>query len=344
VKLLPVAFVLALVLAVGAVAVAYADDNDDRPAEKKIDKAPGGKAISLDRVSALVDDAVILESEVVARAAPLLAESEQPADVQAKVQHWRQTFRKTLDQMIEEQLVLGAAREAKLDVAEDEVQKALDDVKRQNKLTDKQLEAALAAQGTTVPQYKREVRKQMLRLRAINVLVRPRVQVTEDEVKAKYEKLSGQSAVVTEIHIRHILLPLPDKPQPADLETARRKAGDVVARVRGGEDFAGLAKQLSADAQSKGAGGDLGWYKRGELPTEWEEILFAMEPNEVRGPVQGPRGLHVFQLLESKKESVRPYGEVKDQLKEQLFQDEMEKQTKVWLQELRKKAHVEVKM
>ena len=88
----------------------------------------------------------------------------------------------------------------------------------------------------------------------------------------------------------------------------------------------------------------LRWYKRGELPTEWEEIVFAMEPNETRGPVQGPRGLHVFQLVENKTETVRPFAEVKDSLREQLYQEEMEKQTKVWLQELRKKAHIDVKL
>jgi parvulin-like peptidyl-prolyl isomerase len=334
---------LGLALA-AAPAPAHADDNDDRPKEKKVDKAAGAQALSLERVSAVVDDTVILESEVVQRAAPLLAEGEQPSDPQAKVQLWRTTLRKALDQMVEEQLILDAAREAKLEVADDEVQKALEEVKRQNKLTDKQLETALASQGTTMSQYKKDVRRQILRLRALNVLVRPRVQVSEDQVKAKYEKLSGQSAVVTEVHIRHILLALPEHPQPADTETVRRKAGDLVARVRGGEDFVGLAKELSSDAQSKTGGGDLGWYKRGELPTEWEEILFAMEAGEVRGPVQGPRGLHIFQLVENKKESVRPYAEVKDNLREQLFQEEMEKQTKVWLQELRKKAHVEVKL
>jgi parvulin-like peptidyl-prolyl isomerase len=117
-----------------------------------------------------------------------------------------------------------------------------------------------------------------------------------------------------------------------------------VDRARGGEDFSVLAKEQSQDATTKASGGDLGWYKRGELPTDWEEIVFAMDTGEVRGPVQGPRGLHVFQLVENKKDAVRPFAEVKETLREQLFQEEMEKQTKVWLQELRKKSHVEVKM
>jgi parvulin-like peptidyl-prolyl isomerase len=127
-------------------------------------------------------------------------------------------------------------------------------------------------------------------------------------------------------------------------EEARRRAGDLISRVRGGEDFAALAKTASDDQATKAAGGDLGWYKRGELPTEWEEVLFGMNEGEVRGPIKGPRGLHVFQVQELKKEATRPFDEVKEQLREQLFTEEMEKQTKVWLEELRRKAHVEVKL
>jgi parvulin-like peptidyl-prolyl isomerase len=309
------------------------------------DPEKAGEKVTLERIVAVVDDTVILDSEVAQRAMPLLAQSgTSAADPDARAQAWRQTYHTALDQLVEEQLIIQAAAEAKLEVNEDEVQKALDQVKTQNRLTDSQLQAALATQGTTLGQYRRDIRRQILRLRAINVLVRPRVQVSDNDLKAKYAKLSGQSAVVTEIHLRHILLALPERPQPADLETARRAAGEIVARARAGEDFQVLAKQSSQDSASKGSGGDLGWYKRGELPTEWEEILFAMDPGEVRGPVHGPRGLHVFQVVENKKETVKPFAEVKDQLRDQLFQEEMEKQTKVWLQELRKKAHVDIKI
>jgi parvulin-like peptidyl-prolyl isomerase len=128
------------------------------------------------------------------------------------------------------------------------------------------------------------------------------------------------------------------------VDAARRRAGELVDRARGGEDFATLARETSQDQATRAEGGDLGWYKRGELPTDWEEIVFAMDTGETRGPVQGPRGLHVFQLVDNKKDTVRPFDEVKETLREQLFQEDMEKQTKVWLQELRKKAHVEVKL
>ncbi len=312
---------------------------DDKPAAESTPASqPGPKdkpRVLVERVAAVVNDVVVLDSEVAQRATTMGEEDPQKS---------KSSVRQVLDQLVDEELILGAAAEAKLEVSDDEVQKALDEVKRQNHLTDKQLETALSQQGYTIREYKRDLKKQILRLRAVNVLVRPRVQVSDEDVKSRYEKLSGQSSTVTEVHIRHVLLGLSEKPSSDEMEGARRRAGEIVSRVRAGEEFGDLAKALSDDSTTKGSGGDLGWYKRGELPTEWEEILFAMSEGEVRGPIRGPRGLHVFQVIENKKETVRPFAEVKDQLKEQIFRDEMEKQTKVWLQELRKRAHIEIKI
>jgi parvulin-like peptidyl-prolyl isomerase len=344
----------ALLLIVGSAAMVLADEKTDKPVEKqdkdKKNPAPGGAGavvhgVVVERVAAIVNDTIVLESEVAQRAAPMLNEAEAPPDPRLKQQQMRTVMRQATDQMIDEELILQAANEAKLEVSDEETTRALEEVKRQNKVTDEQFKQALSQQGYTISDYKRDVRKQILRLRAVNVLVRPRVQVSDADVKAHYEKMAGQSSNVTEVHFRHILIALPDKPSASEMDAARKKAGDLVSRAREGEDFAELVRANSEDAATKATGGDLGWFKRGGgLPTEWEEILFQMQPNEVRGPVRGPRGLHVFQVIDNKKEAVRPFNEVKEQLREQIFNEELEKQTKVWLEELHKRAHVEVKL
>jgi parvulin-like peptidyl-prolyl isomerase len=287
---------------------------------------------------------VILESEVGQRAAPSMGELEKIEDQRQRQRQWQSIMRGALDEMVNEELILQAAEEAKLEVTDDEVDKAMNEVKRTNKLTDKQLEQALAAQGYTVAEYRKDVRKQILRLRAQNVLVRPRVAVTDDEVRSHYDKLSGESAAVVEIRLRHVLIDLEEDAPDEVRKEARRKAGDIVARARGGEDFARLAAAYSTDLETKDKAGDMGWFKRGELPDEWEEVLFRMQAGEIRGPIRGPRGLHVFQVADTKKETVRGFEEVKEDLREQLYNEELQKQTKLWLDELRKKAHVEVKI
>lgn len=224
----------------------------------------------VDRIVAVVNDEVILESELVQRARtdPQAADIDEIADPREHQRRFRSLLRSTLQGMVDDELVLQAAKEAKLEVTDAEVTRAVEEVKRTNKLNDEQFEQALAQQGYTLEQYRKDVRKQVLRLRAVNVLVRPRVTVTEDEIKDRYEKMLGGSSAVTSVHLRHILVKLPPRPTPEEMDAARRKAGDIVSRAKAGEKFEDLARQFSDHEPTRDNGGALGWFERGSLPTE----------------------------------------------------------------------------
>jgi parvulin-like peptidyl-prolyl isomerase len=150
--------------------------------------------------------------------------------------------------------------------------------------------------------------------------------------------------VVSEVQLAHILIALPERPTDAELGAARAKAADIVTRARAGEDFAKLAAQYSDDTATKDTGGDLGWVQRGTLDPAWETRVFAMEANEVSGPATGPRGLEVFRVAEVKKSEIKPFDQLKDQLRGELQQRAMQKATQTWIEGLRKRAYVEVKL
>jgi peptidyl-prolyl cis-trans isomerase SurA len=302
------------------------------------------KATVVERVVAVVGDEVILESELYQHAAPALGEIDRTLDPAERAKQYKDILRKSLDELIDDELIIQAAGEAGLTVEDAEVDKAVAEVKKQNKLTDAQLADALRGQGYTVATYRKDVRRQILRLRAVNALVRPDVQVREDDLKERYAQETKKSGAVNEVHIAQILFALPANGSAADRDAARRRAGEIIERVRGGEDFTVLAKQLSEDDSSKDHGGDLGWFKRGELPTAWETELFAAEAGELRGPIDGPRGVAVFKVLESKRDAVKPYAEAKEALQREMYADEMEKQTKLWVESLRRKANIEIKL
>lgn len=304
---------------------------------------PGKKAI-IERVVAVVNDTVILESELEQRARTEAGDLEKIENPREKLNQWKALERRVLGDLVDEELVMQASVEAKVDVSDGEVDRALNEVKKQNKVDDNSFKAALAAQGYTLEAYRKDVRRQMVRMRTISLVVRPRVAVSDDDVKDHYDKVVGKSTSTVQVKVKHIMLALPPKPKPEQMDAARRLAGDLTARARAGEPFDKLAKQYSQDDATKNAGGDLGWLKRGELPTEWEEILFGMSAGEVRGPVRGAKGLHVFMVEEARQEDVRGFEEVKEQLRSQLTATELERQTKLWLEELRKKAHVELKL
>ena len=327
---------LVVLLAFGAVTEAAAQTTRKRLPKQTED----ARSFVIERVAAVVNDKVILESEVVRRARPMLMglEEEDPA---TRARTIRSVVRRTLEEMITEELMVIAADEAQLEVKTEEVDRSLDEVKRKNALTDAQFAAALKEQGYTLPQYREELERQIIRFRAVNTLVRPRVSVTDQDIRRRYESMAGQAQGTSAVHIAHILLRPTETVTPDQVNAL---AADVVARARAGESFDELAAAHSQDEGTRESGGDLGWFERGELPTEWENILFGMDEGEVRGPIRGPRGVHVFKVTEVRSDDTRPFEEAKAEIEEELYQEGLEKQAKVWVEELRKQAHVDIKL
>ena len=313
-----------------------------KPAPKKAVK-PGQRMV-VDKVVAIINDAVILHSELMRRVAPLTADLDEVADPRERKRRQDKLKSQVLEEMVNEELIVQAAGESKLEVSAKEVQSALEEIKKQNNLDDNQLAEALRMQGYTMSSYRSDVRRQILRMRATNMLVRPRVTVTDDDVRARYDAMSRRSAAVKRIKLRHILVGLPEKPTETQIAEAKRKATDLMDKVRAGADFARLAADHSDDEKTKFSGGELGWIERGSIDTEWEVIVFAMNKGEVRGPITGPSGLHVFQVTEVERNQQKPFAQMKEQLRNEIFRKEMERQTKLWLEELREKAHIQMKL
>jgi peptidyl-prolyl cis-trans isomerase SurA len=324
-----------------ALPVAHADD-----AKAKKPKSPNsGRKVVVERVVAIVNDAIILASELDARMVPVRQEAAEIADPKERDRRLAKQTVQTLDEMVNEELIVQAAEAGKVEVEASEVQAALDEIKTQNKLDDAGLAQVLAAQGYNISNYKQELRRQLLRLRATNQLVAPKVQVTEEDVRARYDALSRRSEAVSAVSLSHMLFRLPEHPTEQQLNDAKAKASKALARVKGGEDFAKVAAEVSEDDSTKGTGGTLGWFQRGSMANpEWEPIVFSMDKGDVRGPITGPQGLHVFQVVDVKKSELKPYAEMKEQLTRDLRRREMEKQTQTWIEELRKKAYIDIKL
>ena len=109
--------------------------------------------------------------------------------------------------------------------------------------------------------------------------------------------------------------------------------------IRGDQAFADVAKKYSADSNV-----ELGWFQRGSINAEWESVVFSMQKGETRGPVTGPRGLEVFHVSDVQAAALKPYADMKEQLQRELRRRELDKQTATWVEELRKKAYIDIKV
>ncbi|HEU0034757.1 MAG TPA: peptidylprolyl isomerase [Kofleriaceae bacterium] len=316
------------------------------PAQPAKPKSPNsGKKVVVERVVAIVNDSIILASELEARMIPVRNEAMQITDQKERERRLAKLTSQVLDEMVNEELIVQAAEAAKIEVESSEVQAALDEIKQQNNLDDAGLAQVLAGQGYTLSNYKTELRRQLLRLRAQNQLVAPKVNVTEEDVRARYDQMQRRSEAVSAVSLSHMLFKLPEHATEQQLAEAKAKATKAIERVKAGEEFAKVAGEVSEDDSTKATGGTLGWFQRGSMANpEWEPIVFAMEKGDVRGPIPGPQGLHVFTVTDVKKSELKPFADMKEQLMRDLRRREMEKQTQTWLEDLRKKAYIDIKL
>ena len=311
--------------------------------------AGGGAAVAprktyvVDRVVAVVNDAIILDSELRVRLVPYQEDVVGITDPKERARRLDKLRTQVLDDMINEELIVQAADEARIDVESKEVDDALREVKNQNKLDDAAFQQALAAQGYTLAAYRADIRRQLTRYKAMNQIVAPKVSVTDDEVRARYDQMQRRSEAVSAVRLSHIMFALPERPSEAEVTAAKDRAAAAIARVKAGEEFAKVATEVTDDTGTRPGGGELGWIERGSLDPQWEQTVFSMEQGEVRGPVSGPTGLHVFYVSEVKKTESKSFDELKEQIKGELRRREMERETTQWLAELRKKAYLDIK-
>lgn len=310
----------------------------------QLSAADVAQARIVERIAAVVNEEIILLSELRARMAPFMAQLQGISDPEARARRTAELQKQALDQMIADKLIKQQARKLKLKVSDKELEKAISEVMRRNNLTREQLKEALQREGKTLSAYKEQLlRPQLLRLKVLNIQVRSRIAISEDEIKAKYNENLRSLGVETKVRARHIFIALLDKDR-AQVATKRALAKRLVSELKQGADFAELARKYSDDSVTRGDGGDLGFFSRGTLPPTVEDVVFKMKKGEIRGPLRSSRGLHIIQVTDRKETSALPYKEVREQLRNTLYGEKMEKATQAWLREERKKAHVDVKI
>ncbi len=304
--------------------------------------SPAHAGTVIDGVAAVVNDEIVLLSEVNQAAIQTFNVDLSTPEGQRKYEEHRH---KVLDMLIERILIADKAKELKIEVTEDDVRNAMEQVQKQNNMSSEQFEEALKQQGfSTMEDYKKAMRKQLLQLKIINQEVRSRVSAGDDEVRSYYAQSVRQaSGDQMQVHLRQIFIAIPPGAATTAVEEKRRLANKIVAELRSGADFETMAKKYGDDAASK-AGGDLGTLQRGDLPTELRDPVASMDAGDLRGPIASDRGLHILQLVEKKNSEVRPFEEVKEELRRQIYDQNMEKAVANWTKELRRKAHIDLRM
>jgi peptidyl-prolyl cis-trans isomerase SurA len=244
----------------------------------------------IDRIVAVVEDDVILQSELNDAVAAI---QQQYASQPGQLPPIDVLRRQVLDRLILMKLQLQRADDQGVRVSDAEVDQAVQNVATQNKMTPDQLHAAVEQSGLSYSAFRQQLHDQLVVQKLHQNVVHDSVSVTNSEIDNLLNSPNYKSG---EVHLAHIQVSIPSGATAADIQTAQNKAEQALAAIKGGMNFKAAAIRFS-DAPDALDGGDLGWRRLDEVPPAFVDTINSLKPGEVSGILHGPTGFHILQLI-----------------------------------------------
>ncbi len=250
----------------------------------------------IDRIAAVVNEGVILQSELDRAIANIRAQyagsSTQlpPDDVLA---------RQVLERLVLTRLQVSRAQEGGIRVSDQETDQAIMAIAQQNGMTIDQLTAQLARDGVSMSDFRRSIHDEITIQRLKQSFAQGRIQVSEAEVNAALAQAQS-AAGGTQYHLAHILVAVPEGATPEQIATGQQKIDGIKALLDRGEmEFSAAAVRYS-DSPNALEGGDLGWRPESEVPPAFAELIKTLQPGQIVGPIRGSSGFQLIRLIETR--------------------------------------------
>lgn len=253
---------------------------------------PGAAAGIIDRIVAVVDEDVILASEL-ELAVSNVRNQYRGREEQLPPEHVLR--RQVLDRLVLMRLQVARAESTGIRIGDTELNQTIQGIAQRSGVSIEQMRAQIESQGLSFDDYRRSVREELQMRRLQQRVVQTRVVVSESEVD---QLLAQRSLDSTEFRLANLLVALPDGATPEQIATAEGKINGIRALLDRGEmDFRAAAIRFSDDRNAL-EGGDLGWREANSLPPRFAEIIRGLQPGQYTAPIRGPSGFQMVKLLE----------------------------------------------
>lgn len=250
----------------------------------------------VDEIVAVVNDDIIVRSELddeIRKIVTQLRQQGQRLPPQSDIE------RQVLGRLILKKLQLEAASRAGINVSEDIVAQAINNIARRNNLNLSEFRQTLEESGLSFRSFRKNIKEEITLQRLLEQEVRRRIRVTDQEVETYLARQASNLGDRSAYHLQHILIATPEAASPDQLERARQQAESIVQSLREGADFADMAITKS-DGRQALEGGDLGWRPADQLPTIFVDLVINMERGEISDPIRTASGFHIIKLQDYK--------------------------------------------
>lgn len=304
--------------------------------------AGAAQAELVDRIVAVVNDDIILQSDLEQAMQPLRNNLAQQGYSEAQQRIFLADQRAmVLNQLIDEKLTDQQVERLNLKVGENEIDATIERIKSVNRLSDEKLRQMLEMEGLSFDQYREQIKGQLLRQKLVNWEVKSKIVITDTDVRDYYEKNLDRYQGKTQYHLRHILL----KVNNPDLESERRRVLQLMQRIherlRAGEPFGQMAIVYS-EAPSAEKGGDLGIFESRLLARPIKEALEGLDKGQFTDILDTEYGYQIFYIENVTHTGGKSIEDAGEEIEDKLFADIVNQKFEGWLKALRQKAHVEV--
>lgn len=257
-----------------------------------------GSIAPVDRIVAVVNEEVITQKEL----DEMLSHTTRQLKTRGVKAPAHDVLEKQLlERFIVNRLQLQMAKETGLTVSDTDLDDTLRRIANENKMSLPELYTALERDGLNFNKFRDEIRNELILMRLKEREVDNRITVSEGEVDNFLHGQETSGGGVDEYRLAHILVQVPERAEPAQIEARQRRAEAALAKLKSGTEFAQVAVEFS-DAADAMKGGVLDWRPSTQLPTKFAEELVSMQPGELTSVIQSPNGFYIFKLLGRRKQ------------------------------------------
>ncbi|MFJ3261302.1 peptidylprolyl isomerase [Pseudomonas sp. NPDC086581] len=254
------------------------------------------EVVPLDRVVAIVDNDVVMQSQLDQRLREVRATIQKRG---APLPPEHVLTQQVLERLIIENIQLQIGDRSGVRITDEELNQAMGTIAQRNNMSLDQFRAALSHDGLSYDEAREQVRREMIISRVRQRRVAERIQVSEQEVQNFLASDLGKIQLSEEYRLANILIPVPDSASPETVQAAARQAQEMYQQLKQGADFGQLAVSRSAGDNAL-EGGEIGWRKAAQLPSPFDSMVGSLAVGDVTEPVRTPGGFIIIKLEEKR--------------------------------------------
>ncbi|MFO7714203.1 SurA N-terminal domain-containing protein [Desulfosarcina sp.] len=296
----------------------------------------------LDRIVAVVNEDIILLSELKARMEPYTQRIRQQGfDTDKERKMLFNVREEMLNRLVDEKLTDQEITRNDIQVDEAEVDSTIERIKAANSFTDEDLRRFLTQEQMTMEQYREKIKEQALRTRLVNYQVKSKIVVTEEEIRSYYDSHPEVYGGKRHYQLRNILMRVPDFSTEAEKQAVREQMQQLRHRVETGESFADLARQFS-QGPAAADGGNIGEFAKETLSPQIQSALDGLEPGQATAVLDTDLGFQLFFVEAINRTEGKPLESVREEIHQKLFTEVVDKKFLSWLESLRSQSHIKI--